>query len=380
MSAASRAAVVMARVDAWFRAPEPNAAGRMGLYRILFGLFYLWHLSIFDLSILSGMPGDFRRTSIHLFDWLPRFESPLVFSALDGLLVAALVLLILGLRTRAVTLVVLIAGVVREALLTGVDLENSNVFLVFYIPLFMFLASGWGDTYSIDASRRRQSEGNLVEPSDDNGAYYFGARAVLVILALLFTTSPLFKSLGSGTWLSVHDLLSNLMLQRSVRSVELGLTANPFAPWLASHPPLPYLLQLGILAFEGSFFLALFHRDWRDFYLALAMIFHSINAFFLVVSFTPILIVYGLFVDWEGCVRRFGLEKSPLTRIPAGAASATALVAAISFALFWNSGGRELPNLWGLLDWRSMWVPILPLAIAWAVRSARRILRRAHPE
>ena len=47
-------------VERWFTASEPAAAGRMGLFRILFGLFYLWHLSLFDISLVAGLPADYR--------------------------------------------------------------------------------------------------------------------------------------------------------------------------------------------------------------------------------------------------------------------------------------------------------------------------------
>ena len=110
------AAIVRLRdlVDAWFTAPEPNAAGRMGLFRIVYALFYLWHLSLFELASMSGMPSSIQRKLV-FFDLLSVDLSPAAFDALEKALVAALVMLLVGWRVRLATVVVLFLGVLREA-------------------------------------------------------------------------------------------------------------------------------------------------------------------------------------------------------------------------------------------------------------------------
>jgi hypothetical protein len=363
-------------VERWFTAPEPAAAGRMGLFRILFGLFYLWHLSLFDVSLVADLPADYRSSPVLLFDRLSIDPSRLQLRLLDGVLVAALVLLVVGLRTRAVTGVILVAGLLREALLAGTNVENGNVFLVFYLPLFFLAVGTWGDTYSLDAALLRRRGGSTVDAADDSWLHFLPARASLVVLVALFTSAPLFKTLRGGTWLREPDLLANLILSRNRVLAELGLPPNPLAPWIADHPPAGYVLQLGVLAFEGLFFLALFGRDLRNLFVASALVFHCLNAFFLAVTFTPVLITYGLFVDWEGLRRRVRPRPLPLPQAPAAYAIA-ALVAAVLLALTWRAGADALFNLGGLLDWRTMWLPVLPLALLWAGRSAARLVRAA---
>jgi hypothetical protein len=351
----------------------------MGLFRVLFALFYLWHISIFDVSIMSGMPGDYRESRILLVDLLSVSPSRATLRVLDTLLVAALVLLAFGIWTRAVTAVILVAGVFREAFPTVVNVEESNLFLVFYIPLFMLVAGRWGDTYSLDAMRGQRRGGAAVDPSDDAGSHFVAARAVLVILAILFMSSPVFKILGGGTWLAQRDLLANFMLERSVQSAAHGLAANPLAPWLSDHALVGYSLQLGVLAFEGLFFLALFGRRLRSLFVAMALLFHSVNALFMVVSFTPILIVYGLFVNWEDILRRVGLCRLRFPEASTSAWTALALLAATLLALLWHAGAAALFNLGGILNWRSMWFPVLPVALGWAAISAARIVRPTKP-
>jgi hypothetical protein len=372
MSLRDGAARTLGALDAWFTAPEPNAAGRMGLFRVLFALFYLWHLSFFSVAAISGLP-QLERQPIHLVDALWADPSPAAFHALEAVLVAALVLLLVGYRTRAATALVLAAGTLREAYPTWLSCENGNVFLTFYIPLFMALGGRWHDTYSLDAWLRRRAGHASVSPTDDSGSHFVAARAVLVVLAVLFCTSPLFKGLGAGTWLERPDLLANLMLEKSAAATVAGLPPNPIGPLLADHPRLGTALQLQVLAFEALFFLALFGRRLRSLFVALALLFHAANALWLVVTFTPILIVYGLFVDWQAALRRI----APPPR-PAPEWASASLVVGVSVALAlgagasWHAWGglRGALQLGGWLDWRTIWIPVLPLAAAWAGSSA----------
>ena len=105
--------------------------------------------------------------------------------------------------------------------------------------------------------------------------------------------------------------------------------------------------------------------------------FHSFNALFLAVTFTPILIVYALFVDWEGLWRKVrpdrpvasGAGGPPSAVLPAGA-----VLLAVVVSLTWRAGTDRLFDLGGLLDWRSIWFAVLPVALVWAVTSASRLV------
>jgi hypothetical protein len=366
-----------AAVERWFTAPEPHAAGRMGIFRVVYGLFALWHVAVFDLSLVAGAPDELRTTPIALSDTVGADLSVGQLRLLDAALVAALTLLVFGWRTRTATVAVLVLGLYREALLASLRLEDANPMLVFVVPLFMAVAGRWGDTYSLDARARRRRGDPAVDPDDDGWSHALAARAVLVVLAVLFTSAALFKVLDGGTWIGERDLLTNLMLERNVELAHLGLPGNPVAPWIADHLVVGYALQLGVVAFEGSFLLALTRRELRDCYLATALVFHAANEFGLAVSFTPILITYGLFVDWQALVRRIPFRVGLPAALGDRVLAAGAVLVAAAVALTWRAGAHALFDLGGWLTWRSMWIPVVPVALWWWARSLLAAVRAA---
>ena len=365
-------------VDAWFTASEPNAAGRMGLFRIVYALFYLWHLSLFDLRAMGGMPRHHWQVPMFLSGFP---DDPALLQGIDLALAGALVLLGFGLHVRLMTFLVLVIGVLREAYPSVLDVEDGNVFLVFYIPLFMLIAGRWGESYSIDALRKRERDGTGVDPSDCAWTHFLPARAALVILTVLFVSSPLFKAAFGGTWIEYRDMFSMLMLERNVDAARLGFTTNPVAAWLAGHRTLGYWLQVSVLAFEALFFLALLDRRLRTLFFSIALVFHSVNALWLLVSFTPILIVYLMFIDWQALWSRVAPRALP--SLSARAWTIAALEVAAAIALTWHLGVRAIFNAGGLVDWQTPWFFILPVAaisvVVQLVRFAPRSQRTSMP-
>ena len=291
-------------VTAWLTAPEPNAAGRMGLFRIFYAAFYLWHLSWRIGSDLAGLPVPENRR-VFIVNWLPKHEmSPLLFQGLESLLAAALVILLAGYRVRLATAVVLVLGCLNEALFSSTGRESSPIFLAFYIPLLMLLAGRWGEAYSLDALLRARAGRPTTSPADTGWSHFLSARATLVILSAMFFSAMLLKIAFGGVWLAHPDLLANAMLHKNIEAAIIELPLNPLAPLIARQPALYVALQLSVLLFEGLFFLVLVDRDLRRLWLGLALVFHTINANWLIVTFTPILVVYGLFIDWQGVRQR----------------------------------------------------------------------------
>ena len=293
-----------APIDGWFTAPETHAAGRIGLYRIIFSAFYLWHLSSHFAANLSGLPDD-QRSQVLLVGWIERScLSPLIFQLLESSLVAALVILMIGYRVPLATAAVLILGCLYESFFVSFSGERATTLLMFYIPLFALLAGRWGATYSLDAFIQRRTGGAATEPEDSSWCYFVPARAVLVVLAALFFSSGVLKVAFGANWLTIPGRFANIMLEANIKSAIGELPLNPLAPALAQMPTFVDIARYLIVLFESMFFLALFSRKLRNFFLSLALIFHSANALWFVVTFTPILIVYGLFVDWQALRER----------------------------------------------------------------------------
>jgi hypothetical protein len=364
-------------INNWLTEPETNAAGRIGLFRILFSLFYLWHLSSRYAERLSFFPTDYH-LRILLLDLFPKPLLPIAFELMESVLVAALILLAIGFRVRLVTAIVLVIGCILEAYYQSIDSEHATVFLAFYIPLFMLLDCRWGDTYSLDALLQRRKHRITVARSDDSWQYFLSARASLVVLAVLFFTSLVYKLIG-GTWIGYPDLMSNHVLKMNIRSAIYGLPLDPLAPTIAQTPLLHNSLRFFTLLFEGLFPLVLINRKLRNFFVALALVFHSANAIWFVVTFTPILIVYALYVDWQALRERW-LPKQFVSfdAISSRSLTIASISLAVAVGILWNAGEglRSLLDLYGWLDWRTIWYPILPLSLFWFGIASVNLFRR----
>ena len=366
---------INAGINTWFTQPEANAAGNMGLFRILYALFYLWHLSVHSSDFLSGMPGFYVEYQVYLVKYLfSDFGAslpPLFFYTLDSLLVAALVLLAFGYKTRMATIAVLIIGSLIEALSASVDGKRTLLPMVFYIPFFMSIINAWGQTYALDATIRKRKSGFQVDPHDASWQYALPARALLVVFSFLFFVSAVYKVAFGGAWLSHADMMAYFFLNRNVEAAVYNLPLNWLAPYIAQTPLIYLSIHITTLLFEGLFFLSMISRKVRDFFVSLALIFHAVNALWVVVTVTPLLIGYGPFINWQA-IKDFFVPQRELP-VAEGRSPRLliflALFSATVLGLLWHSdlGIRTWLNLNGLINWRTIWYPILPISIWWFV-------------
>jgi len=352
------------KFDDWLSAPTANAAGRSGLFRIIFALFYLWHLSPNYAAILSDFPG--KTLPLKMIMHIPRPLPPYFFETLESVLVAALIVLLIGYRVQCVTVFVIVVGCLLDAFSNSFDMEAGTVFMVFYIPLFMLIIGGWGETYSLDAYLRKRKHIACIEPSNSSGYYYVPARCVLIVLSILFLGAAISKTTGAGTWMDQPRFMADLMLEDNIISTFMGLPLNYLAPMISESPILYHSARYAALLFEGTFFLALFSRKLRNIYIPLALIFHAVNALWLIVTFTPILIVYLMFVDWQALLNHTKLKRITIFDSTHSKYLITATLGlALMAGALWNQNDtlRSALNLGGLLDWRTIWYPVLPIAV-----------------
>jgi hypothetical protein len=160
------------------------------------------------------------------------------------------------------------------------------------------------------------------------------------------------------------------VLEKNVDGVIDGLPANPAADWISQTPVFHESMRVGIVIFELSFLIALFSATLRKLVIPVALVFHSLNALVLGITFTPVLIAYAPFVDWQGLLDR-GFPRRPRRRAPTSTVplTAIALITAGAAASLWyaNDALEEVITLGGVLDWRSIFYVVFPLALIWLV-------------
>ena len=372
------AARFAAAVDGVLWRPEADAAGRSGLFRVFFALFYLWHAATYPAAMLAGVPEGVRRQML-LLGVPRRLGVPYVDPTLiEAVLVGGLIALLLGWRTRLATAVVLAAGLLVEAQFSALDDQRGRVILVFYVPLFMLLAGDWGATHSLDALRRRRQGRPTVSPHDSSPRFAVPARALLFALSFLFCFAAVGKIAFGGTWLSEDRLMAAVALQKNVRAGLFDLPMTQAVPWFAGQPWLYGPSRFVVLALELLFPLALLGGASRRLFVFSALAFHAANAIFLLVTFTPVLAIYPAFLNLQrglDAVTRFVPGRLRSLRPPARPAWHVGLFAAaaiVGFTLLWRFTGvpQSILTLGGRLDWRTIWFPVLPLAAIGAAVAA----------
>lgn len=359
----------------WLVRDKVDAAGRIGLYRVYFTLFYLWRLSNFHLTELDDVVLHYRRP--FLFAWVP---DPPSFGMLECALVIALGFQLFGTFSKVATLAVLVLGVwfdICRMSLTGIGMAMFLV--VFWVPVVMVF-SEWGATYSVDNLLRRRTS-QAVEPDDPSGHRFWPIRTVLICLSALYLSAGISKL--QGNWLEHPDFIRNFLLSKGVGShLQNGAPLNPLAPWIASQPILTHSMQYGAMIFETTFPLTIFSRTARGFFFRFLPMFHAMNTFLFGIPVVEILAVYGAFVDWHALSERaFGRRLHDVAQRMAPRASSVAWAlsaVAVSCGVLWNTAvsPRVLFNLGGWLQSYQVWILVTATAIVWWLSDIARLSRR----
>ncbi|ESA32083.1 hypothetical protein N836_28420 [Leptolyngbya sp. Heron Island J] len=366
----------------WLTRPAQNAAGRMGLYRIIYSFFYLWFLSPLQFSELSLVPISHWDPTV-LFSGLPPLPS-IGYPVMEVLLVMALVLLLLGYKTRLATLAVLVMGFGLAAFRTGFLIQERTIVLtVFYVPLFM-LFSKWGETYSIDALLRQKRGEPVTSPHTSSWRYIWPARGLLVILSLLFLSAAVVKFI-EGAWLVQPRLVGDFILAKGVKShLTNGFPIHPLGPQIGRTNALAIPSQYVVLLFETCFVLVLFNRFAQALILRLAPIFHSFNTLLLGIPFTSVLSMYAAFPDWQVLYDRFypkALRIKGLDQLPSSLLATGSVGLAVIIGLLWNTTPipRSVFGLFNLLSYKTLWFALLPFVLLWIFAPLWQRLRGRKP-
>ncbi len=288
-------------IDRWIARPERNAAGRLGLFRILYaGFMLMLALPPNAMPNIANAPADLWQP-VPILIWMQSPPSTEFLLMLDVMLVVSLIFLLIGFRVRMMTLLVLIsATLLASAKYSFSKIDHSDTFLNTYIPMIMLFAP-WGATYSLDAYLRYRRGLSIPSVSDDSLRYSWPFPVVLWLLAIMFMVSGLLKAIPPGQWLVDPELLRKFMK-------ESNKIENPdqFRYMLGMLPTLPlFMLQLMAVIFETFYPLAVINTHWRKFYVSSTVFFHVGTRITLGIWFMLMLPVYAFFFDIQTLYDRF---------------------------------------------------------------------------
>lgn len=349
-------------------APGQNGAGRLALARIMFALFFLFHLSYSDISEVIGIP---YWSPPLLFEWFSQPSSLLIF--LEPVMAVLLILLAFGVYTRLTSLLLFLCAAYWGLVIRSLMGDQMLPLMTFYVPL-LGLLSPWGVLYSVDANRQTE----IPAPSDGHWQYMWAIRILLIIISILYFTAGVFKAAHPSGWLADPGFLERFLQIKSVESfLNNGTSVSPFSFMLGQSGFLTTLGQYGILFYEISFPIVIISLFWRGIYFRMAYVFHLLNTILFGIPFIIIAPAYILLIDWQRLVdfSPFSLER--FRRLPIKAWQV--VLFAVAVGLLWNTTPipRAIFGLGGLLDGnRAFWVVLLPF-VAWeAFMTLRLMVRR----
>lgn len=366
-------------VNNWLTAPEANAAGRMGLYRILYALFYLSYLPLMHAPQLGTLPDAEWRPVLAML-WSPGVPAVTWLQMMQVGLVAGLVLLVIGYRVRLATVLVLLTGlfIVSTRFSFG-KVDHANTFMMVYIPAVM-LFYNWGSTYSLDAALRQKRGQPTVDPTESTWQHAWPLRAILWLVAIQFMMSGYLKLVNA--WLVDFETIPKLMY-----GYNLQASPNPLNPIIAVAPVLYLPLHFMALAFETLFPLAVINRAWRTFFVSSAVLFHVFTMLFMNINFVAMLITYAIFIDWQRLYQRLRQPGQRLYTVLLKAQTPALIGAAIIITVagvwLWHTPLARSIQADSEWDMWHYWLIAIPAALYGVMTSGlallRGLLRRSQP-
>ncbi len=336
----------------------------LALYRIAFALWTLFVLGPTRMGVgqVSGdygdMPAGFYFPPLGPGMLLHGWPSTEVMLVMEVALTAGLFLVLIGLWTRAASIAVGLLGLSLSSLVFAGGKIDHTILWVVVLPLVMSSTS-WGDTWSVDAARKRRNPKSATTQ----------IQIIAAALGVMFAAAGAIKALTG--WLD--PTTSSILGWSYAQDVQVGIAINstPGASFLpdAFFAGLDYVTIL----FEVGFLLAVLRRQWLIPYLVFACIFHLSAGASGFPGFVDIGIVYLLFLRLDRTAEHMAPMLDWLQRQPGLVLGATGLI----FVAYSSSAlvvGQPITVI-GVL--RRMGVPdfalwLIPLAaVAWVALRRR---------
>lgn len=292
------------RREFWFGQLDSRS---LSLFRILFAGWLLKDtlLKFFLVDIFYSNHGVLphetmsRISNPQRFTLLDMFNETWMVYALLCLWVVVLLLMIIGYRTRLVTILnfVFVLSFLERNLFVG-----SAADTVFRVMSFWLMFVPAGEHYSVDALRRR---GKGDTESSPRMIFAFPVRMLQLQFVLVYIFSFLIK-VQYPAWTTGNALFY---------SMQMSLYVNPIGEWFMQTMPYGMLVYLTYftLVMEGAFLLFVFSPVWqptlRQLGLLLGVMLHAgIGVFMSIPNFSAIMMIcYSLFFlpEWMDALEKY---------------------------------------------------------------------------
>lgn len=301
---------IAAKFDRWI-ADGPFTSADLGIYRIIYALCALFTAP--DITWLARQPDFLFHAPPGPLRLFSAFPSITTLIALEVLRSVALILLGLGLWTKAVSLFTAVILVITYGLTYCMGNIDHNI-LVIIVPLVLAFAH-WGDRFSLDALRHRRAP----IPQQQ-----WPLRLLAIMIGWAWFGAALTKLLTGWLSLSSEAARGYFVVKYLTVGRQFGL-----ADVIAVHdwPVAWEALDWVTVFFEFSILFAV--PWWRAFRitLAIATIFHLSVLLIMNIDFNHAVIAYGAFVSWAAVGRRMGLPRLCQSSSMAGLGSAVSSTA-----------------------------------------------------
>jgi hypothetical protein len=299
------------------------------------------NLAVFRIVLFAVWLADVEMTPVAFYARLPRVlldppaglgwfaayvpVGPAVVGTMLLVFRVACVLAVVGLFTRAATLVALASGAYANAVAQTTGALYADHHLLWFAALLA--SSPCGDALSIDARRR-------PEPPPAR-AYALPLRFGWILFCVMYFFPGFWKVWRTGlAWVSADNVRDHMYLKwREFGDWTPALRVDHVRPLL-------WASAIGTIAFELGFVAVALTSRLRPLVVAAGLLFHNTTWLLLRIHFWTLQASYVALVDWAALLGRRAAAAS--TAIP----WATAVVGAILVAGAVGTGTRLVPLSW----------------------------------
>jgi uncharacterized membrane protein YphA (DoxX/SURF4 family) len=276
---------VTVRLDSWIHGFVPVTPEGLAICRIVFASFYLLYGLPWFAWTARNPPGFLNASPLNIAAVLSDFPSIAVLKMLDVLVGVCFICLLVGFRTRLVSIVLTIAWMLGDSVRFSFGKIDCEMIVV-AVPAIMALA-GWGDYYSIDAQRRT---GEAPAPR----TWPVSLLAFMIGFGFLSAGVPKLMTWvdfdpytqGARSW-----LMFGWNDGRQALLAPLFVKIN--SPWFWE------IVDYMAVLFEMTFIFSLVSLSAFRSFLFVAVLFHLTNVLMLNIGFETFLPMYLIFAPWE---------------------------------------------------------------------------------